>query len=338
MARKEINNYFSHDANARNDEKLLRLRMKHGAAGYGVYFMILERLRGESGYRSVRDYNAIAYDFRVDASLVKSVVEDFGLFVIAEDGKGFYSESFLRRMEYKDAVREKKRDAAYARWGNEVKEESGSKVQPFKKSGKSVKKSGNKKKASLPPQDDSPARKEKTEAIPSQSESEHLQQKVYSASIDEEVEEMKKESEWKKQTCTKYKLDGHGLDVYLSDFALDCDKQHGSMQDARSHFCRWLKRKLESRISSPPRNDASANGSRPARDSRRPETSHIAKLDQQVELQRREFEERQKKRIKPADYIRSKGYDPATVTMAQIMNPQWCAENPPTLPINDKQL
>lgn len=331
MARKEINNYFSHDANARNDEKLLRLRMKHGAAGYGVYFMILERLRGESGYRSVRDYNAIAYDFRVDASLVKSVVEDFGLFVIAEDGKGFYSESFLRRMEYKDAVREKKRDAAYARWGNEVKEESGSKVQLFKKSGKSVKKSGNKKKASLPPQDDSPARKEKTEAIPSQSESEHLQKKVYSASIDEEVEEMKKESEWKKQTCTKYKLEGHGLDVYLSDFALDCDKQHGSMQDARSHFCRWLKRKLESRISSPPRNDPSAHRLTPAK-------SSMQEDERKREARNREYEERQRGAMKPADYIRSKGYDPTIVTMPQVMSPQWCAENPPTLPINDKQL
>ena len=34
-------NYFSHDSNARNDEKVIRLRMKHGAAGYGVYFMLL---------------------------------------------------------------------------------------------------------------------------------------------------------------------------------------------------------------------------------------------------------------------------------------------------------
>lgn len=91
-------NSFTHDANARNDEKIVRLRMRHGAAGYGVYFMIIERLREERNYMSVRDYNVIAYDLRVDANLVKSVVEDFGLFAFTEKGKCFYSESFNERM------------------------------------------------------------------------------------------------------------------------------------------------------------------------------------------------------------------------------------------------
>ena len=91
-------NYFSHDSNARNDEKLVRLRMKQGAAGYGVYFMILERLREEADYMSAKDYNMIAFDLRVDAAIVKSVVEDFGLFTFTDDGKCFYSESFTRRM------------------------------------------------------------------------------------------------------------------------------------------------------------------------------------------------------------------------------------------------
>ena len=100
MATRQIKstNYFSHDSNARNDEKLVRLRMKHGAAGYGVYFMILERLRDEADYMSAKDYNMIAFDLRVDAAIVKSVVEDFGLFTFTDDGKCFYSESFTRRM------------------------------------------------------------------------------------------------------------------------------------------------------------------------------------------------------------------------------------------------
>ena len=102
--RQRKTNYFPHDSNARNDEKLIRLRMRHGAAGYGVYFMLIERLREESDYTSVKDYNVIAFDFRVDAALVKSVVEDFGLFVLAENGKYFYSESLLNRMQEKDAA------------------------------------------------------------------------------------------------------------------------------------------------------------------------------------------------------------------------------------------
>ena len=56
--------------------------------------MILERLREEPEYMSVKDYNMIAFDLREDASLIKSVIEDFGLFVFTEDGKYFYSESF----------------------------------------------------------------------------------------------------------------------------------------------------------------------------------------------------------------------------------------------------
>ncbi len=113
MAKRQVKttNYFSHDSNARNDEKLLRLRMRHGAAGYGVYFMILERLREKVDYMSVKDYNMIAFDLRVDAALVKSVVEDFGLFAFTDDGKCFYSESFSRRMGMKDAVKIKRSEA-----------------------------------------------------------------------------------------------------------------------------------------------------------------------------------------------------------------------------------
>lgn len=108
---KELKNYFPHDSDARNSDKLIRLRMRHKAAGYGVYFMILERMREESNYMSVKDYNMIAFDLREDAALIKSVVEDFGLFVFTEDGKYFYSESFNRRMAYKDEKSQRRSEA-----------------------------------------------------------------------------------------------------------------------------------------------------------------------------------------------------------------------------------
>lgn len=113
MARKakETAKYFSHDSNARNSDKLIRLRMRHSAAGYGAYFMILERLREEPDYMSIKDYNVIAFDLRVDAALVKSVIEDFGLFVFTEDGKYFYSESFSKRMGIMDETRKKRSEA-----------------------------------------------------------------------------------------------------------------------------------------------------------------------------------------------------------------------------------
>ena len=109
--KKELAHYFPHDSNARNSDKLIRLRMRHKSAGYGVFFMILERLREEPEYMSVKDYNMIAFDLREDASLIKSVVEDFGLFVFTDDGKYFYSESFSRRMEIKDEQSKKRSEA-----------------------------------------------------------------------------------------------------------------------------------------------------------------------------------------------------------------------------------
>lgn len=127
-------NCFSHDSNARNDEKLVRMRMRHGAAGYGVYFMILERLREESGYMSAKDYNMIAFDLRVDSALVKSVIEEFGLFVFTEDGKYFYSDSFTRRMDQKATVNKKRSEAGKKggaqRWKAKPEEESDKKDAP----------------------------------------------------------------------------------------------------------------------------------------------------------------------------------------------------------------
>lgn len=94
--------YFSHDCNARNDEKLMSLRMDHGAAGYGVYFMLLERCGESAGYTSVKDLKLIAFDLRADQDLIRSVIDDYDLFKLSEDGDRFYSESFLERMAIKD--------------------------------------------------------------------------------------------------------------------------------------------------------------------------------------------------------------------------------------------
>lgn len=130
MATRQVKstNYFSHDSNARNDEKLVRLRMQEGAAGYGVYFMILERLREADRYMSTRDYNMIAFDLRVDADIVKTVVEDFGLFSFTDDGCYFYSESFLARMDLKDASRKRMSEggkrAMNKRWKAKTKEKT----------------------------------------------------------------------------------------------------------------------------------------------------------------------------------------------------------------------
>lgn len=110
--------YFSHDSNARNDEKLLAVRMKLGAEGYGIYFMILERLRDESTNMSIKDYNILAFDFRVSADKVKSVIENFGLFEFTDDKKFFFSKRMLNNMKVKNEKSIKARESAESRWKN----------------------------------------------------------------------------------------------------------------------------------------------------------------------------------------------------------------------------
>lgn len=114
-------NYFSHDSNARNDERIIRLRMKHGAAGYGVFFMLLELLRNAKGYMCATDYKAISYELSVDAALVRAVVEDFNLFLFTNDHSFFFSSSLLQNMKRKDEV-SRARSAAGKRGGRPRKQ------------------------------------------------------------------------------------------------------------------------------------------------------------------------------------------------------------------------
>ena len=117
--------YFSHDSNSRNDEKLLRLRMSLKWEGYGLFWAIVEKLREGTNYQLTRDYNLIAFDLRTDASLVKSIIENFGLFSFTDDGKCFYSERLLKNMDFKKSKSDKARDNAHSRWGeNEARKKA----------------------------------------------------------------------------------------------------------------------------------------------------------------------------------------------------------------------
>lgn len=111
---KDNSYYFKHDCNARQDEKILALRMKHGWEGYGLYWALIERLRESANYSCVCDYNLIAYDLRSDANKIKSIIEDFRLFDFATDenrGKLLYSKRLLEDMYLKDDAREAKVEA-----------------------------------------------------------------------------------------------------------------------------------------------------------------------------------------------------------------------------------
>ena len=109
--------YFSHDANARNDEDILKLRMSLGWAGYGLYWALIECLRDANAYRLQCDYNIIAYNLHCDATTIESIINNFNLFIIDND-KCFYSKSLNYRMELRESKSNKARESANKRWGN----------------------------------------------------------------------------------------------------------------------------------------------------------------------------------------------------------------------------
>ena len=115
--------YFNHDCDARNDEKLIALRIRYGAEGYGVYFMLIEMLQAAPGCTLEKDYKALAFDLRVSARRIKSIVEDFGLFTPTDGGKKFYSERLIRHLNEAEENERKRSEAAqYAasmRWDAE---------------------------------------------------------------------------------------------------------------------------------------------------------------------------------------------------------------------------
>ena len=129
-----MRSYFSHDSNARNSDKLMKVRMKLGAEGYGIFFMLIERLREEEGYKSTIDYDTLAFDLRVDVEKVKQVVEDYDLFKFTEDGNYFYSDSFNERMEMMDKRaqqrKSKAKKAAEARWNKQSEDTSNAQTLP----------------------------------------------------------------------------------------------------------------------------------------------------------------------------------------------------------------
>lgn len=103
--------YFSHDSNARNDEKIINLRMVHGAEGYGIYFMLIEMLMESSDYKLNANLPALAFHLHADVDVLRAVVEDYDLFEFAEGREYFYSTSLILRVKPLEQLREKCRKA-----------------------------------------------------------------------------------------------------------------------------------------------------------------------------------------------------------------------------------
>jgi hypothetical protein len=117
--------YFSHDANARQDEKILMLRAEHGWEGYGIYWALVEMMFESSEtalhHNKIR---GIAVSYNINITVLESVINTCiteELFV--SDGEKFWSESLIRRKTKYQEIKEKKSEAGRKgmakRWGKD---------------------------------------------------------------------------------------------------------------------------------------------------------------------------------------------------------------------------
>lgn len=105
--------YFSHDSNARSDEKILQLRAEFGWEGYGLYWAIIETLRESSDYSFSSNAKAgLAISLNTTKEKLNDILElCFNESLLIEKDGRFFSESLMTRMEQVDEKRRKRAEA-----------------------------------------------------------------------------------------------------------------------------------------------------------------------------------------------------------------------------------
>lgn len=117
--------YFSHDANARQDEKILMLRAEHGWEGYGIYWALIEMMfeSSDSALHHSK-VKGIAVSYNIDMALLNQIIDtciEQNLFQSEDDL--FWSDSLIRRKNKFRDIKNKRSEAgkkgAAKRWEND---------------------------------------------------------------------------------------------------------------------------------------------------------------------------------------------------------------------------
>ena len=71
---------------SRKDLRVIDLMIAFGPLGYGIYALLVDYLKERKALRRVDDIGRIAYELHADADMLRSVIEDFGLFTVDNEG------------------------------------------------------------------------------------------------------------------------------------------------------------------------------------------------------------------------------------------------------------
>jgi len=91
--------WFTHDANATDDEKIMMLIDQLGLEGYGIYWVLIEKLRGTDNFKlSFTIVPILARRYNTTAEKMLTVIKQYNLFQYDDEGF-FFSPSLINRMQ-----------------------------------------------------------------------------------------------------------------------------------------------------------------------------------------------------------------------------------------------
>lgn len=111
--------YFQHDFNARNDEKILELRSRFGAEGYGIFWMIVETMaENNNGGVKASLMGGLSHGYGVAKERLKEVFDccvEVKLFRLESDT--YLSDRILEYKKFRQELSKDGKKGARIRWG-----------------------------------------------------------------------------------------------------------------------------------------------------------------------------------------------------------------------------
>jgi hypothetical protein len=118
MAKEKDSKWFRHDGDALEDPKIMMLVTQFGWEGFGLYWMLIQRLVLQPDYTlPVFLIDSISRLAGVSAEKIEAIITKFGLFKVENDA--FFSPSLIRRMEIFEIRKEINTQNAKKRWALE---------------------------------------------------------------------------------------------------------------------------------------------------------------------------------------------------------------------------
>jgi len=111
--------YFTHDYNARNDDKILELRSTFGAEGYGVFWMIIESMaENENGGVKATLIGGLSLGYGVAKDrLLEIITFCISIGLLYEEEGVYFSKRMLTHKQMRKSLSESGAEGAKKRWG-----------------------------------------------------------------------------------------------------------------------------------------------------------------------------------------------------------------------------